>query len=87
MDFFRSLKRKIPVVVHAHVTAARFDEARAAADRYLAVSPHMKDKLVAEKNFPPARSRYCRTAWTRRYSRRHARKIRVQKSTRRSKCR
>jgi hypothetical protein len=55
MDFLRSLKRRIPLIVHAHVTAARFDEARSVADRYLAVSQHVKDKLVAEKNFPPAR--------------------------------
>jgi len=54
-DFLGALGRKIPVIVHAHVTAARFDEQRGIADRYLAVSRHVRDRLVAEKNFPPAR--------------------------------
>jgi glycosyltransferase involved in cell wall biosynthesis len=54
-DFLRALKRKIPVIVHAHVTAGRFDETRGIADRYLAVSQHVKEKLVTEKNFPPSR--------------------------------
>ena len=54
-DFHAALGRKIPVIVHAHVTAGRFDEKRGTADRYLAVSRHVRDRLVAEKNFPPAR--------------------------------
>ncbi len=54
-DFLGALGRKIPVIVHAHVTAARFDEQRGVADRYLAVSQHVRERLVAEKNFPPAR--------------------------------
>lgn len=54
-DFLGVLKRKIPVIVHAHVTAARFDEKHGIADRYLAVSHHVKDKLVTEKNFPSER--------------------------------
>lgn len=54
-DFLKSLKRKIPVIVHAHVTAGRFEESRGAADRYLAVSQHVKEKLTREKNFPAAR--------------------------------
>ena len=54
-DFLGALGRKIPVIVHAHVTAGRFDEKRGTADRYLAVSRHVRDRLVAEKNFPPAR--------------------------------
>ena len=52
-DFRNALGRKIPVIVHAHVTAARFEEQRGIADRYLAVSRHVRDRLVAEKNFPP----------------------------------
>ena len=54
-DFLGTLGRKIPVIVHAHVTAARFDEKRGVADRYLAVSRHVRDRLVAEKNYPAAR--------------------------------
>lgn len=54
-DFLGALGRKIPVIVHAHVTAARFDEKRGIADRYLAVSRHVRDRLVTEKNFPAAR--------------------------------
>jgi glycosyltransferase involved in cell wall biosynthesis len=52
-EFHGALGRKIPVIVHAHVTAARFEEKRGIADRYLAVSRHVRDRLVAEKNFPP----------------------------------
>jgi UDP-N-acetylglucosamine:(glucosyl)LPS alpha-1,2-N-acetylglucosaminyltransferase len=54
-DFLGTLGRKIPVIVHAHVTASRFEEQRGVADRYLAVSRYVRDRLVAEKNFPPAR--------------------------------
>lgn len=54
-DFIKSLQRKIPVIVHAHVTASRFEENRGVADRYLAVSQHVKEKLVREKKFPAAR--------------------------------
>jgi len=54
-DFLKSLQRCIPVIVHAEVTAGRFDEARGVADRYLAASHHIKQKLVTEKNFPPER--------------------------------
>lgn len=51
-DFLAALGRKIPVIVHAHVTAGRFDEQRGIADRYLAVSRHVRERLVTEKNFP-----------------------------------
>ncbi len=53
-DFRAAVTREIPVIVHAHVTAARFDAARGVAARYLAVSRHVKQKLVTEKNFPAA---------------------------------
>ncbi len=54
-DFLGALKLKIPVIVHAHVTTGRFDEKRGIADRYLAVSHYVKEKLVTEKNYPWAR--------------------------------
>lgn len=52
-DFLKRLPHRVPVIVHAHVTTTRFDEARGVADRYLAVSRHVRERLVAEKNFPP----------------------------------
>jgi glycosyltransferase involved in cell wall biosynthesis len=49
------LRQEPVALVHAHVTAARFDERCGVADRYLAASRYVRDRLVVEKNFPPAR--------------------------------
>lgn len=53
-DFLKTLKRKIPVLVHAHVTTGAFDPGRGIADAYLAASHYVRERLLA-KGYPAAR--------------------------------
>jgi len=50
-DFLRKLRQKTHIVVHAHVTHRTFDLKRGVADRYVAVSDYVREKLI-EKNYP-----------------------------------
>jgi glycosyltransferase involved in cell wall biosynthesis len=53
--FRRAVGRKLPVLVHAHVTTNPFDPARGVADRYLAASHHVRERLIA-KGYPDDRT-------------------------------
>lgn len=50
-SFVARLPRRIPVVVHAHVTNRRFEPANGTAERYIAVSDHVRGRLV-EQGYP-----------------------------------
>lgn len=52
-SFKNQLHKDIPIVVHAHVSNRRFDSKRGAADRYIAVSVHVK-RMLLEKGYPEA---------------------------------
>lgn len=54
-DFRRAAGFSIPVIVHAHVTARRFDPARGVADRYVAVSEYVRHTLANSQGYPPER--------------------------------
>ena len=45
-DFLKRLDRKIPVVVHAHVTDRKFNSKNGCADLYIAVSKYVRDQLA-----------------------------------------
>ena len=50
-DFLRRLDKRIPLVIHAHVTDRKFSPKRGDADRYITVSKYVKDEL-AENGYP-----------------------------------
>lgn len=54
-DFRRAVGFPLPVIVHAHVTARRFDPARGVADRYVAVSEYVRHTLANSQGYPPER--------------------------------
>jgi glycosyltransferase involved in cell wall biosynthesis len=54
-DFKRALRKPLPVIVHAHVTAQRYHAERGLAERYLAVSDYVRRTLAEEKGYPPER--------------------------------
>ncbi len=54
-DFAKRLRRRIPVVLHAHVTTNMFDPDRGVAHRYIAASNYIKERLVTAKGYPPDR--------------------------------
>lgn len=47
-DFLRRLDRRIPVVIHAHVTDRTFSLKNGCASLYIAVSKYVRDKLLDE---------------------------------------
>jgi glycosyltransferase involved in cell wall biosynthesis len=53
-DFLRSLKKKIPVIIHAHVTNKRFSIERGLAHKYIGVSEYVKGRLI-ENGYPEDR--------------------------------
>jgi glycosyltransferase involved in cell wall biosynthesis len=53
-DFLKALKRRIPVLVHAHVTTGAFDPARGIADVYIAASHYVQERLRT-KGYPAER--------------------------------
>jgi glycosyltransferase involved in cell wall biosynthesis len=54
-DFAQRLRRRVPVVLHAHVTTNMFDRARGVAHRYIAASQYIKERLVTVKGYPADR--------------------------------
>lgn len=50
-DFLRHLDKRIPLVIHAHVTDRKFSRKRGAADLYIAVSKYVRD-ILAENGYP-----------------------------------
>ncbi len=50
-DFLRSVRLKMPIVVHSHVTNRTFNPKRGVADCYTAVSDYVKERLI-ERNYP-----------------------------------
>lgn len=49
VDDFRSrLKSPLPVIVHAHVTNRAFSPLRGSADRYIAASEYVKERLIVQ---------------------------------------
>ncbi|MGO9378064.1 MAG: glycosyltransferase family 4 protein [Dissulfurispiraceae bacterium] len=53
-DFLKRLKKKIPIVVHAHVTNRKFSPERGCADLYVAVSSYVRGRLI-EQGYPEER--------------------------------
>ena len=53
-DFLRKISAPIPVIVHAHVSNRTFDRKWGVADRYVAVSTYVKERL-AQKGYPEDR--------------------------------
>jgi UDP-N-acetylglucosamine:(glucosyl)LPS alpha-1,2-N-acetylglucosaminyltransferase len=53
-DFLKKITGKIPVIVHAHVTNRTFSCKRGIADRYIAVSNYVKERL-AQQGYPENR--------------------------------
>src|SRR5258706_6491173 len=45
-DFFRHARARRPVLLHAQVTTNPFDPARGVADRYVAISHFVRERLV-----------------------------------------
>jgi glycosyltransferase involved in cell wall biosynthesis len=56
VNSFRSrFGRSIPVLVHAHVTSHRFSTERGVADRYLAVSHYVRERMIETLGYPANR--------------------------------
>lgn len=53
--FRSSFGRTIPIVVHAHVTSHRFSAERGVADRYLAVSHYVRERMIGTLGYPAER--------------------------------
>ncbi|MFN3884371.1 MAG: glycosyltransferase family 4 protein [Rhodocyclaceae bacterium] len=51
-DFRAALGQPIPVLVHAHVTCHRFRPEKGIANRYLAVSRYVRERLVERQGYP-----------------------------------
>lgn len=51
--FRAGLRKRLPIIVHAHVTNRNFDPANGVADRYVAVSGYVRTMLV-ERGYPEA---------------------------------
>lgn len=51
-SFYKYLRRRIPIILHAHVTTHVFDPRRGTADRYIAASNFIRDRLVSLKGYP-----------------------------------
>ena len=53
--FFNILGRRLPVIVHAHVTNRAFDAARGIADKYIAASGYVRERLINQGGYPSER--------------------------------
>ena len=53
--FVHILGRRIPVIVHAHVTNRAFDAARGIADKYIAASGYVRERLIKQGGYPSER--------------------------------
>lgn len=53
--FFKALGRHLPVIVHAHVTHRAFDATRGIADKYIAASDYVRERLISQGGYPSER--------------------------------